>query len=43
MPIFFSGDISNYDDVSDFIDRNDLPLLINYSNRDACVLVFFHH
>ncbi|KAK8818774.1 hypothetical protein WA538_004079 [Blastocystis sp. DL] len=42
MAILFTGDVSNYDDVSDFIDRNELPLLINYDNREACMHSITH-
>ena len=35
MVIQYPGDFSNYDEMSNFIDLNELPLVINYADKEV--------
>ena len=32
----FNGDMTNYDQLSDFVHMNELPLVIDYSHKEVC-------
>ena len=34
--------MTNYDQLSDFVDQNELPLVIDYSNKEVGMIVLFH-
>lgn len=35
MIIQYPGDFSNYDEMSNFVDLNELPLVINYADKEV--------